>query len=83
MPIPGNGFINDEMILGEIYNIHRFSSPGKLLAFAGLDPSIYQSGNFQAKKLVCPKAISFLTLHIWSHYVLLSPKNKHSCEHHV
>ena len=26
-----------------------FSNPNKLLAFAGLDPSVYQSGNFQAK----------------------------------
>ena len=38
------------MILGEIGNIHRFSSPGKLLAFADLDPSVYQSGNFQARR---------------------------------
>ena len=50
MTIPGIGFINGGMILGEIGDIHRFSSPGKLLAFAGLDPSVYQSGNFQAKK---------------------------------
>jgi transposase len=50
MTIPGIGVINGGMILGEIGDIHRFSSPGKLLAFAGLDPSVYQSGNFQAKK---------------------------------
>ena len=37
------------MILGEIGDIHRFSNPNKLLAFAALDPSVYQSGNFQAK----------------------------------
>ena len=41
--------INGGMILGEIGDIHRFSNPNKLLAFAGLDPSVYQSGNFQAK----------------------------------
>jgi transposase len=50
MTIPGIGYINGGMILGEIGDIHRFSSPGKLLAFAGLDPSVYQSGNFQAKR---------------------------------
>ena len=50
MIIPGIGYINGGMILGEICNIHRFSSPGKLLAFAGLDPSVYQSGNFQARR---------------------------------
>lgn len=50
MTIPGIGYINGGMILGEIGNIHRFSNSGKLLAFAGLDPSVYQSGNFQAKR---------------------------------
>lgn len=50
MTIPGIGSINGGMILGEIGDIHRFSTPGKLLAFAGLDPSVYQSGNFQAKR---------------------------------
>ena len=50
MTIPGIGSINGGMILGEIGDIHRFASPGKLLAFAGLDPSVYQSGNFQAKR---------------------------------
>lgn len=50
MTIPGIGSTNGGMILGEIGDIHRFSTPGKLLAFAGLDPSVYQSGNFQANK---------------------------------
>lgn len=50
MTIPGIGYINGGTILGEIGDIHRFSSPGKLLAYAGLDPSVYQSGNFQAKR---------------------------------
>ena len=50
MTIPGIGYINGGMILGEIGDIHHFSNPNKLLAFAGLDPSVYQSGNFQAKR---------------------------------
>jgi len=49
MTIPGIGYINGGMILGEIGDISRFTSPSKLLAFAGLDPSVYQSGNFVAK----------------------------------
>lgn len=32
------------------YDISRFSNPAKLLAFAGLDPAVYQSGNFQARR---------------------------------
>ena len=50
MSIPGIGYINGGIILGEIGDIHRFSCPKNLLTFAGLDPSVYQSGNFQAKK---------------------------------
>lgn len=50
MTIPGIGPINGGMIIGEIGDINRFSKPRKLLAFAGLDPSVYQSGNFIAKK---------------------------------
>lgn len=49
MTIPGIGYVNGGIILGEIGNIHRFSKPNKLLAFAGLDPSVYQSGNFKAQ----------------------------------
>ncbi len=50
MTIPGIGYINGGMILGEIGDIHRFPGNKQLLAFAGLDPSVYQSGNFQAKR---------------------------------
>ncbi len=49
MTIPGIGYVNGGMILGEIGDISRFPNPSKLLAFAGLDPSVYQSGNFEAK----------------------------------
>ena len=47
--ISGIGYINGGMILGEIDDIHRFSNQNKLLAFADLDSSVYQSGNFQSK----------------------------------
>lgn len=50
MTIPGIGYINGGMILGEIGDIRRFPGSKQLLAFAGLDPSVYQSGNFQAKR---------------------------------
>lgn len=50
MTIPGIGAVNGGMILGEIGDIHRFSESKKLLAFAGLDPSVHQSGNFQATR---------------------------------
>ncbi len=37
------------IILGEIGNIDRFASPCKLLAYAGLDPTVCQSGKFKAR----------------------------------
>ena len=46
LSIPGIGEVVGAMIISEIGNIHRFSNPNKLLAFAGLEPSIYQSGKF-------------------------------------
>lgn len=48
--IPGIGNLNGAMIIGEIGDIHRFEKPCQLLAYAGLDPSIYQSGNFNAAR---------------------------------
>ena len=50
MTIPGIGYINGGMILGEIGDIHRFAQPHQLLAYAGLDPSVRQSGNFNASR---------------------------------
>lgn len=44
--IPGIGDTLGAIIMAEIGTIGRFSSPAKLLAFAGLEPSIYQSGKF-------------------------------------
>ncbi len=44
--VPGIGNVLGAAILSEIGDISKFSNPAKLLAFAGLEPSIYQSGNF-------------------------------------
>jgi transposase len=49
LSIDGVGDITAATILGEIGDISRFISAKKLTAFAGLDPSVYQSGNFRAK----------------------------------
>ena len=50
LTIPGIGPTLAGIILAEIGDIHRFSSPDKLQAFAGLDPSTYQSGKFKADR---------------------------------
>lgn len=42
--IPGISIITAAMIISEIGDFSNFSSPDKILAFAGLSPSTYQSG---------------------------------------
>lgn len=42
--IPGIGFRMGAMILAEAGDFSRFDSPDKVLAYAGLSPSTYQSG---------------------------------------
>jgi transposase len=49
MSIPGIADIVGPTILGEIGNINRFSNVKKLVAFAGLDPVVSQSGRFENK----------------------------------
>ena len=44
--ITGIGSILGAAILGEIGDIHRFDDPSKLVAFAGLDVKVVQSGEF-------------------------------------
>jgi transposase len=48
MQIKGISYVLAAMILAEIGNIHNFATPSKLLAFAGCEPSTYQSGKFTA-----------------------------------
>lgn len=55
LTIPGVGYTLGAMIISEIGDIKRFSNPTKLLAFAGLDPVIKQSGNFQADTMKISK----------------------------
>ena len=46
--IPGIGDMTAAIIISEIGDINRFDNPGQVLAFAGLDPSVKQSGTFNA-----------------------------------
>ena len=48
--IPGVGTVLAATILSEIGDISRFSSADKLRAFAGLDPSVKQSGEFKSNQ---------------------------------
>ena len=48
LTIPGIGEISAATILSEYGDITNFSNPNKMLAFAGLDPSINQSGTLES-----------------------------------
>ena len=48
LTIPGISYRMGAMIIAEIGDFDNFSSPDKILAYAGLAPSIYQSGQFTA-----------------------------------
>ena len=47
--ILGIGMVSAAAMIAEIEDITRFNDPNKLLAFAGLDPRIYQSGTQEFK----------------------------------
>ena len=46
--IPGIGMIAAATILAEIGDIHRFKNSSALVAFAGIDPTVRQSGEFNS-----------------------------------
>jgi len=48
--IPGVGPITGAIILAEIGDVQRFATPEKLVAYAGIDPTVYQSGQFTASQ---------------------------------
>ena len=48
LSIPGLGEISAATILSEYGDISNFSSPNKMLAFAGLEPSVMESGTLQS-----------------------------------
>ena len=49
LSIPGMSYNQAAVIIGCIGDINRFEHSCQLLAYAGLDPSVIQSGNFQAR----------------------------------
>ena len=73
--IPGISFRLAAVIEAEIGDFQRFSSPDKILAFAGLSPSTYQSGKFTSQNAVMEKRGSrylrcalFLAAHLVGRY---------------
>lgn len=75
--IPGIGYNLGAMIISEIGDIKRFSNPSKLLAFAGLDPIVKQSGNFQASSMkISKRGSTYLRYAIYRAAFLIIYNNK-------
>lgn len=64
--IPGISAVLAAAILGEIQDVGRFPQLKSLVAYAGLDPSVHQSGHFQATESALSKRGSpYLRRLIW------------------
>lgn len=64
--IPGIGETLGAIILSEIGDIHRFDAPNKLVAFAGLDVRVTQSGEFTGtKQKISKRGSPYLRRAIW------------------
>lgn len=73
LTIPGVGPTTGAMISGEIGDINRFSNPKKLVAFAGIDPTRMQSGNFTGQhNRLSKKGSPYLRRAVWMSAVVAS-----------
>ena len=65
--IPGVGSVLGAIIVSEIGDISRFNDCSKLVAFAGLDPSVRQSGEFSGtKNHISKRGSPYLRRAIWT-----------------
>lgn len=65
--IPGIGNILGAIIIGEIGDISRFDSASKLVAYAGLDVRVNQSGQFTGTQMkISKKGSPYLRRAIWT-----------------
>jgi len=74
--IQGIGVISAAVILSEIGDIRNFDSLRKITAFAGIDPSVSQSGNFESSRNKMSKRGSpYLRRAIWNCAVVAARQN--------
>ena len=49
--IPGVGLTTGAALLAEIGDVQRFETPEKLVAYAGIDATVHQTGQFEARQM--------------------------------
>ena len=55
LSIPGVGYITAGLLVGEIGDANRFHSAESLIAYSGIDPMVYESGDYAATHLIPSK----------------------------
>lgn len=63
--IPGIGPSTGAAIISEIGNINNFPSAVKLIAFAGLDPKLKESGTYQGRTPISKRGSKYLRNALW------------------
>lgn len=64
--LPGATDLSIVSLFGEIGNIAAFSNPSQLTAFAGLDPKVYQSGQYDApNRQISKRGSPYLRQILW------------------
>jgi len=63
--IPGIGPTTGATILSEIGDINNFPSAEKLVAFAGLDPKLKESGTYQGRTPISKRGSKYLRAALW------------------
>ena len=77
LTVPGISYNAATAILGILGDFKQFSSPKKIVAFAGLDPKVYESGNFKASSTrMSKRGNSLLRYHLIYTAYNLSLRNK-------
>ena len=76
LSIPGIGVISCATIISEFGNISNFSSPSKMLSFAGLEPAIIQSGTMLSKGKMVKRGSGYLR-HALMNVALVVIANNH------
>jgi len=64
--LPGVGTVIAATIIAEIADIKRFSNSGQLVSYAGINPTVRQSGTFMGNKnQISKKGSPYLRLALW------------------
>lgn len=81
--IPGIGPVTGAIILAEIGDVHRFAAPEKLVAYAGIDPTVYQSGQFTASQTRMSKRGSpYLRQALWQAAFMATQHDPQLCHYY-